>query len=241
MRKALTNCPACNHELVVSVLKCRDCGMELKSEFPISAFDRLQQEDYDFLMAFLKFRGNLKYVEEEFQINYPTAKKRLDNLLTALGIEGTKINEEKEVIDVLKWNVNENSNKASDLVKTKLKASGGKATVLSLNGKTYDIWAGADGESFCCDVLPPVYTFEVFDVVADFLKANGGKAKKGCARNAKLGESDCDRTTVAGAIGYGFFGKKDGESVFDPVFVIAAVLDWAGIAANQRGYLELLK
>lgn len=26
---------------------------------------------------------------------------------------------------------------------------------------------------------------------------------------------------------------------FDPVFVLAAVLDWAGIAHNERGYLTL--
>ena len=34
-------------------------------------------------------------------------------------------------------------------------------------------------------------------------------------------------------------GKKEGMSVFDPVFVLSAILDWAGIAHNGRGYLEL--
>lgn len=241
MKKILTNCPACNNELTVSVLKCNECGMELKSEFPISAFDKLQKDDYDFLISFLKFRGNLKYVQEEFGINYNNAKKRLDSLLQALEIESTQTNEQREVIDVFNWNVNQNSGKASDIVKAKLKEFGGTANVLSLNGKTYKIWAGVDGESFCCDALPPIYTFEVFDVVVDFLKANGGSAIKGSARIAKLGEPDCDRTTVAGAIGYGFFGKKDGESIFDPGFVIAAVLEWAGIAYNKRGYIELVK
>ena len=33
--------------------------------------------------------------------------------------------------------------------------------------------------------------------------------------------------------------KKEGMSVFDPVFVLSAILDWAGIAHNERGYLEL--
>ena len=27
-------------------------------------------------------------------------------------------------------------------------------------------------------MLPPIFTFDVFDVVVDFLKANGGSAKK---------------------------------------------------------------
>ena len=30
-----------------------------------------------------------------------------------------------------------------------------------------------------------------------------------------------------------------GDSVYDPVFVLAAVLEWADIAYNGRGYLEL--
>ena len=36
-----------------------------------------------------------------------------------------------------------------------------------------------------------------------------------------------------------YAGKKEGMSVFDPVFVLSAILDWAGIAHNERGYLEL--
>ena len=33
--------------------------------------------------------------------------------------------------------------------------------------------------------------------------------------------------------------KEHGESVFDPVFVLAAVLDWADIANNERGEIVL--
>ena len=42
-----------------------------------------------------------------------------------------------------------------------------------------------------------------------------------------------------GYIAKKYFGKKPGESVYDPVFVLASVLDWAGIAHNQRGYIQL--
>ena len=33
-------------------------------------------------------------------------------------------------------------------------------------------------------------------------------------------------------------GHKIGESVLDPVFAIAAIMDWAGIVHNNRGYIE---
>lgn len=131
--------------------------------------------------------------------------------------------------------------KASEIIKTKLSQNGGRALVHSLTGKTYEIRACTDGRSFLCDQLPiaPPYTYDVFDVIVDLLEKQGGKTNKGCGRNAKLGEPRCEDTTVVGAIGKFYAGKRDGESVFDPVFVLAAVLDWAGIAHNERGYLEL--
>ena len=50
---------------------------------------------------------------------------------------------------------------------------------------------------------------------------------------------DCTEDTIVGCIAKEYAGKKEGMSVFDPVFVLSAILDWAGIAHNERGYLEL--
>ena len=36
-----------------------------------------------------------------------------------------------------------------------------------------------------------------------------------------------------------YYGKSEGESVFDPVFILAGILEWADIAKNGRGYIEL--
>ena len=33
--------------------------------------------------------------------------------------------------------------------------------------------------------------------------------------------------------------KKKTKRLFDPLFVVAAILDWAQIANNKRGYIEL--
>ena len=70
-------------------------------------------------------------------------------------------------------------------------------------------------------------------------RARKGMGRKGMGRNFRLGEGNCTIDTVVGAIGYYYAGKQPGDSVFDPVFVMAAILDWAGIAHNRRGYLEL--
>lgn len=131
--------------------------------------------------------------------------------------------------------------KASEIIKEQLYNNGGQATVHSLNGKAYLIQAGNDGRSFLCDALPltPPYDYSVFDVIVDVLLQNGGKARKGNGRNYRLGYGQCTEDTVVGAIGKNYAGKSIGSSVFDPVFVLAAVLEWANIAHNGRGYLEL--
>jgi len=71
------------------------------------------------------------------------------------------------------------------------------------------------------------------------LKQQGGRAKKGNGRNYKLGEPGCEDTTVVGAVAKNYSGKKDGDSVFDPVFILVSVLEWADIAHNCSGYIEL--
>ncbi len=43
-----------------------------------------------------------------------------------------------------------------------------------------------------------------------------------------------------GTLAYEYYGKQDGESTLDPVFVLVAVLDWANIARNCRGYIQLI-
>ena len=139
------------------------------------------------------------------------------------------------------WFVKKESNKASDIIKAKLMENGGKVTVYTLQGLPCIIKAAPDGCSFISDKLPitPPWRYDVFDVVVETLIAQGGKAPKGNGRNYKLGDPECDETTVVGSIGYNYTKAETGKSVFDPVFVLAAVLDWAGIANNERGYLEL--
>lgn len=240
MKKIITNCPSCNQEMKITSLQCPSCGVEMKSSFDISPFDRLNEEQYTFLLSFLKQRGNLKNVQSDLCISYPTAKKKLDELLYTLELAVVEP-EEREEINLSNLVIDENSTKASEIIKAKLKENGGRATVYTVTGLPCEIWADTDGKRFGSNKLlvNPHYEYIVFDIVVDLLLANGGKARKGNGRNYKMGAPECDETTVVGAIGKYYWGKEDGESVFDPVFVVAAVLEWAGIARNERGELSL--
>lgn len=239
----ISKCPSCGGELKIAVLRCSECGMELHNDFQRSPFDSLTVEQTEFLISFLKQRGNMSSIQRELDISYPTAKKRLDDLLTALKLadNNTQVDNNEEVIDMSNCSVSKDSHKASDIIKQMLIENGGRAIVHTVQGLPREIRVAPDGISFLCNELPikPPYKYEVFDVIVDQLISQGGRARKGNAHASKLGEPGCDETTVVGAIGYNYFHKETGVSVPDPVFVLAAVLEWAGIANNERGELVL--
>ena len=233
-------CPACGSRLEVVRLACPECRAEFPVESAMSVYDYLSEEQAAFLKSFLTSRGSLKEVQAEWGISYPTAKRKLDELLQALGYA----EEEKEVPvmpTVTLKQTNTDSTCASDIIRNQLIACGGIAMVHSIQGKPYKIKLSGDGTSFYCDKLPlsPPYQLRVFDIIVDLLIQQGGRAKKGNGRNYRLGEGECTEDTVVGTIGKNYAHKNVGDSVFDPVFIMAAVLEWAGIAHNERGYVSL--
>lgn len=243
MVKVISKCPSCGGILKITALGCPVCKLELRNDFQLSPFDLLNTEQTQFLFSFLKHRGNMRSVQYELGISYPTAKKRLDDMLIALELTDKTLQEEKseEMIDMSSWYIREKSNKASDIIKRKLMESNGRAIVHTARGLPCEVRAASDGISFFCDKLPinPPWRYEVFDVIVDFLISQGGRGRKGNGRNNKLGEPGCDETTVVGTIGYSYSHGETGKSVYDPVFVLAAILEWAGIANNERGELVL--
>lgn len=240
--KLFSVCPICKGRLEISTLKCGQCGVEMKNDFELSPFDRLSEEQMEFLCLFLKSKGSFKAVQEQMGLSYPAAQKRFGALLVELGlIDDTTKPGESEEVDMTNWSGLETSKKASDIIKKKLMEHNGRVVVYTARGLPSEIRMAPDGMSFFSDKLPtsPLYRYEVFDVIVDLLISQGGRALKGNGRNYKLGDSDCDETTVVGIIGYRYANKETGASVFDPVFVLAAILEWAGIAHNCRGYIEL--
>ncbi len=79
MSKILTNCPVCKNRLEVSILKCEECGLEIKNDFELDVFSSLNEELYKFLISFLKNRGNMKALQNELKISYPYAQKNCQN------------------------------------------------------------------------------------------------------------------------------------------------------------------
>lgn len=82
----ISTCPVCSSELIVTRLACRTCGTALEGEFTVGRFGRLGREQMTLLESFLRSRGNLRDVERELGISYPTVRARVDALVRALGL-----------------------------------------------------------------------------------------------------------------------------------------------------------
>jgi hypothetical protein len=85
-RDVISTCPVCEGELLISRLHCRSCGTSLEGEFGVGRFGRMSREQLALLESFLRSRGNLKEMERELGISYPTVRGRVDALVRALGL-----------------------------------------------------------------------------------------------------------------------------------------------------------
>ncbi len=85
-RDVISTCPVCQGELTITRLHCRSCGTALEGEFGVGRFGHLEREQLAFLESFLRSRGNLKEMERELGISYPTVRGRLEALLKVLGL-----------------------------------------------------------------------------------------------------------------------------------------------------------
>jgi hypothetical protein len=81
----VATCPVCDHELTVTRLHCGECGTTLEGTFSVGRFGRLNREQLAVLESFLKSRGNLREMERELGISYPTVRGRVDAVVRALG------------------------------------------------------------------------------------------------------------------------------------------------------------
>ena len=87
MKQVISRCPVCSSELTVARLKCDCCDTVIENSFRLSKFDYLSDDDLYFTETFLRCRGNIKEVEKELGISYPTVRSKLDAVIKKLGYD----------------------------------------------------------------------------------------------------------------------------------------------------------
>ena len=82
----IATCPVCGGELLVTRLRCVACDTTIEGSFGAGRFARLGREQFGLLESFLRSRGNLRDMERELGLSYPTVRARVDALVRALGL-----------------------------------------------------------------------------------------------------------------------------------------------------------
>ncbi|MDQ2087668.1 DUF2089 domain-containing protein [Herbivorax sp. ANBcel31] len=104
-REALGKCPVCDGDTSITKIKCSKCNTTIEGEFDLCKFCRLSSEQKLFIDVFIKCRGNIKEIEKELGISYPTVKNKIEDAVKALGHKvddrASESANRKEVLDRL--------------------------------------------------------------------------------------------------------------------------------------------
>lgn len=84
-KEVLGKCPVCGKDMEVTKLSCNYCNTTIEGDFTLCKFCRLTNEQKNFVEVFIKNRGNIKEIEKELGISYPTVRNKLENVIEALG------------------------------------------------------------------------------------------------------------------------------------------------------------
>jgi len=110
MPEVVGKCPVCQSDLEVTELQCPSCHSRLSGRFDLCKFCKLTPEQKSFAETFIKNKGNIRDMERELGISYPTVRGRLEALIRALGYavdseptpsEAERISAKKTVLDKL--------------------------------------------------------------------------------------------------------------------------------------------
>lgn len=77
-------CPSCSSPLVVKSLVCGNCKTEVTGEFELPPLARLEPDDRQFIIDFVKSSGSLKLMAEKMKLSYPTIRNMLDEIIKRL-------------------------------------------------------------------------------------------------------------------------------------------------------------
>ena len=102
MKNPLSQCPVCNGPLRIARLVCDACEVALEGDLPASRLSLLSLDQEQFVETFLVAGGNIKEVERQLGISYPTVRKKLDEVVRALGYAPrSQIKRREEVLDAV--------------------------------------------------------------------------------------------------------------------------------------------
>ena len=84
MPKLTTHCPGCESQLEVTRLGCPSCKLQLEGVFELPELLKLERDDLEFVLEFVRCSGSLKDLGAKRGQSYPTVRNRLDAIVEKL-------------------------------------------------------------------------------------------------------------------------------------------------------------
>lgn len=78
-------CPFCGKRTITTKVECKSCRTSFEGAFELPKLANLDKASQDFIEKFLVARGNLKELQQQLGLSYPTVRARLDEIVTMLG------------------------------------------------------------------------------------------------------------------------------------------------------------
>lgn len=127
---------------------------------------------------------------------------------------------------------------AVEAIKNRFVETGSPALIPLLKGEDFIAELTEEGVKVSNLGNQPLLPWAVFQEAICVLIRNGGRAERGNAMEAKLGEDDLPLDSVEGHIAHVVYGKRPDEFVFRRITPISCILIWAGIC--EAGPHELI-
>lgn len=99
--KELACCPFCQGDFEIQKVKCRSCNSEITGSFAANRFQLLATDQLYFVELFLRNEGNIRQMEKELNISYPTVKNRLHQIIEKLGYSSKPENKKISILNRL--------------------------------------------------------------------------------------------------------------------------------------------
>ena len=97
MQKNLPHiCPSCSSVLSVRSMVCGSCQTEVSGVFNLPLLASLNQQEQDFIVAFVKSSGSLKDMSQQLGLSYPTVRNLLDDIIQKIKSNEKNINAPKK-------------------------------------------------------------------------------------------------------------------------------------------------
>lgn len=99
MSQLFSKCPSCSEsDVLVTKLECHSCETKFEGAFSISSLAKMEKDDQEFILDFVKCSGSLKEMGKIQSLSYPTLRNKLNTLISKIDEMQNKASEAKQAI-----------------------------------------------------------------------------------------------------------------------------------------------